>query len=250
MIARIVTFLLFGLFLARPACAEPADKPYVISVPAGSPLEAFARQEFGEAYHRLGIDVTFASVPSARSLEMANEGASDADAGRTAEVGARFDNLVRVPSTIIELEYRAISRDRKIAVTGWDSLKGHRICVLLGDKLIESHTDGLDREMARGMPSALKMLQAGRCDVLIASQFAWSEFDNIAPGKYCESDAPLLSVAIYHFVNKRHADLVPELTRILDSMHKDGTSDRFLAPLKSRLSSIKARYGCEVRKGG
>jgi len=246
MTLRLLTVLL-ALSLARPAFAEPAAEHFIISMPAGSPLEGFARQEFSEAYHRLGIDVTFALVPSARSLAMANEGASDADAGRTAEVGARFGNLVRVPSTIIEMDYRAITRDRKLAVTGWDSLKGHRICSLLGDKLIESRTAGLDREMTRGLPSALKMLEAGRCDVLIASQFAWSDFDTIAPGHYCESDAPLMSVPIYHYVNKRHADLVPALTRILDSMHQDGTSQRFIAPLKSRLSSVKARYGCELR---
>jgi polar amino acid transport system substrate-binding protein len=247
MMARLLTFLLLALSLARASFAEPEAKRFVISIPAGSPLEEFARQELSEAYRHLGIDVTFTSVPSARSLEMANEGDSDADAGRTAEVGARFDNLVRVPSTIIELDYRAITRDQKLVVTGWDSLKGHRICSLLGDKLIESRTAGLDREMMRSLPSALKMLQAGRCDVLIASQFDWSEFDSIAPGKYCESDTPLVSVPIYHFVNRRHADLVPELTRILDSMHKDGTNERFLAPLKNRLSAVKARYNCETR---
>ena len=79
--------------LAALVSAAPAQDPLptlTVSFPEGTSLIDFGREDLGEAYRRIGYHMVLRPLPSARSIEAANSGETDAEAGRVAEIGDRY----------------------------------------------------------------------------------------------------------------------------------------------------------------
>jgi len=234
------------------ACAAQASPPpssqIIVSNSEGGRLVQFIGQVLADAYGELGAQVQIKAYPAARSIEMANEGLTDAEAWRGPGLDRDYPNLIRVPEPILTLEYRAYSLDKPFRGTNWASLRDHRVCVNLGEKLIEERTRELPRELAHGVEAALKMLKAGRCDVVLSNQFAWLTMDHYDLGTFCESSALLEVIPLYHYVNRRRAGLVPGLTAALRDLRESGKLERYLAadPDEVLLAEAKARHDCGV----
>jgi polar amino acid transport system substrate-binding protein len=237
--AKWVALLCLGV-LALPVAA----RDYIVSIPEENPLENFARSDLGEAYRSLGLHMVLRPAPGARSIDDANQGVVDAEAGRMAGISRQFSNLIQVPEPLISFDYQAISVGAPISGDGWNSLKTHRVCITIGDKLSEARTSGLQRETARSIEGAIRMLRAGRCDVMVINQFIWLEIDRLHLGPFCLGSSTLETIELYHYVNRRHADLVPKLAAILTKMRQDGTTAGFLAPVLGQLEAAKARNSC------
>jgi polar amino acid transport system substrate-binding protein len=98
--------------------------------------------------------------------------------------------------------------------------------------------------MARSIDGAIRMLRAGRCDAMVINQFIWLEIDRLHVGPFCLASSTLETFELYHYVNRRHADLVPKLTEIFTKMRQDGTTERLLAPILQQVEDAKARNSC------
>jgi polar amino acid transport system substrate-binding protein len=184
------------------------------------------------------------SYPVARSIEMANEGLADAEALRGPGMERDYPDLVEVPEPIVHLEYRVFTLTDPDLSVGWNGLSGKRVCINLGEKVIENRTRGLAREEAHGVDAAFRMLRAGRCEAVIANQFAWATIDRLDLGHFCAGPAIIESVPLYHYVHRRHAGLVPRLTQALRHLRDDGTIQRTLEPELSRLAEARAQHEC------
>ncbi len=239
--------VLAGL-LGAAAPASPPETEIIVSNSEGGSLPNFIAQVMADAYSRVGATAVVKTFPAARSIEMANSGVTDAEALRGPGLERDFPNLIPVPEPVIMLEYHAYTVGKPLEGEGWAALRGKRICVNLGEKLIEERTRGFPREMARGTDAALKMLKAGRCDAVVANQFVWLTIERENLGTFCTSSAPLDAFPLFHYVNRRHADLVPGLTAALRDMKESGSLDRHLAddPNYRQLTQIKSRHDCSA----
>jgi polar amino acid transport system substrate-binding protein len=120
--------------------------------------------------------------------------------------------------------------------------------VNLGEKLIEERTRDVPRELAHGVEAALRLLKAGRCDVVLSNQFAWLTMDHYDLGTFCEGPALIEAIPLYHYVNRRRAGLVPGLATALRDLRDTGKLERYLAadPDEVLLAEAKARHDCGV----
>jgi polar amino acid transport system substrate-binding protein len=75
----------------------------------------------------------------------------------------------------------------------------------------------------------MNLLLKGRLDALLVDR-AWAEAEKAKPGMGCLriNEPPLVVVPLYHYLNRRHADLAPLITGELRAMRESGEIDRIL----------------------
>jgi polar amino acid transport system substrate-binding protein len=205
--------------LAAPAAAQSLT----LSVTQDDTKVADAFRVLQEAYRRIGITVEPRYLPNARALLAAERGETDGDVMRIAEIAESYPTLVRVPEPVITLDLVAFTAGLSFRVDGWESLRPFSICVLRGLKVAELATEGMGRMMANGIDQALTMLQHGRCEVAVLIDQTWLDIDRLHAGPMRALNPPVAMLPLFHYVHRRHADLVPAIAAALRQLHADGT---------------------------
>lgn len=67
------------------------------------------------------------------------------------------------------------------------------------------------------------MLEAGRCDVVVASRASGNEaIDLLNLNGIYALEPPLLKESLYHYLHVKNKDLVAPLTKVLTQMEREG----------------------------
>jgi polar amino acid transport system substrate-binding protein len=214
---------------------------WVVSQIAGDQTSVKAFRIVHEAYHRLGIEVRGELLPNARALISADRGETDGDVIRIAGIEASYPNLVRVPEPVLNFETVAFTTGLTFEVAGWDSLRPYGICVFRGMKVAEQGTEGMNRTMANDAGQVIEMLRAGRCDVAVLGPTSWIDIDRLHAGPMRALEPPIATVPLFHYVNRRHADLAPRLAETLRRMREDGTVTALSAPEDEAIEAARRR---------
>jgi ABC-type amino acid transport substrate-binding protein len=193
-----------------------------------SPDHRLIMRVVSEAYDRLQIPIEFLEFPGKRSLFEANAGYVDADLSRIKDVEKEFTSLRRVPTSIFWFEATAFSKNKDLKINGWESLRDLRIGIMRGMVYAEKGVKGLPRVTIVDKPSHLfKMLDSDRIDVAI-----FSDINGLALIKELKLSSihalkpPLERIEAFHYVHKKHEDLVPKLDAIFQDMKTSGQLDR------------------------
>ncbi|MEZ7198534.1 substrate-binding periplasmic protein [Pseudodesulfovibrio karagichevae] len=179
-----------------------------------------------EAYARLGYEIELQGYPAERALLLANDGLVDGEAGRVSVVEKSYPNLIRVPTPIYINRIAILTTDKDTDIDpakGWGQFANRRTCIRNGYKFLESRVKGENRHMVSSYEKMIGLLRNKRVEVCFA------EFFDILPalGKVgmggvrmlCE---PMAVNPMYHYLNKRHADLVPRIDAVLRDMAAEG----------------------------
>jgi len=108
-------------------------------------------------------------------------------------------------------------------VQGCESLKPYHIGVMRGIKSTEMLTKGMERTFLHKFDQMFFMLEKERIDIGLTDRVLGLEiihslnFKNI---RYLEP--PLIKRNLYHYVHKKHNDIVGKLTKALREMEKSG----------------------------
>jgi polar amino acid transport system substrate-binding protein len=238
-LTRLVGFVL-SAFLAVGQ-ARAADI-VAISQIQGDSLSIRGFEIVREAYRRVGRDAVADIRPNERGILSANDGDTDGDTMRVAGMEGKYPNLVRVAEPVMVFKTVAFTSGLTFEVKGWESLRPYSLCIVRGFKLGESRTDGMLREQPTTNEAALRMLQAGNCQVAPVGEALWLLIDQLNLGPFQALEPPVESTPLYHYVNIRHAGLVPPLTEALAAMRRDGTIDRILSADRAEIAAAKARH--------
>lgn len=220
--------MVLGVVWIWASLAQAAES-MVISQMIGEPVSAKAYPIIREAYRRLGIDLQTALLPRERSLLSADSGETDGEMIRIAGINAQYINLIRVPEPVFTFDVIAFTAGLKFAVNGWESLRPYSLCVPRGLKAAEKNTEGMQRMVANTTDQAILMLSGGRCQVAILGHELWPDVERLHAGPLRALDPPIVRIPLYHYLNRRHADLVPKLAATLITMRNDGTTAALLA---------------------
>lgn len=177
------------------------------------------------AYAKLGIDTESKQLPAARSLFMADSGQTDGEVNRTADIETEHPNLVRIEVPVNWLEAVALSCNKTVKAD-LDSISRMRVGIKIGNLYAERLTQKMPAVVKLADETRLlDLLLANRLDVLIINRTLALSLKR-EPRYNCLTinDPPLLSVPLYHYLHKRHADIVPDITRVLREMHDSGES--------------------------
>lgn len=180
-----------------------------------------------EAYGRIGIKVKFIYYPSGRALNESNSGRLDGEMYRINGLDETYENLIKVPTSYLSAVHFVYSQDPHIKVNGYKSLTSKSIAFRRGLKVVEKNTVGFKRTQVSTPKQAFFMLEKGRVDIVIeeeltsASIIKENKLENIQPIYPAISEDNL-----FHYLNKKHQHLVPEIDRVLKAMLFDGTIEK------------------------
>ncbi|OIQ50157.1 Bacterial extracellular solute-binding protein, family 3 [Pseudodesulfovibrio hydrargyri] len=233
-IRRLPVVLLAGLILSglallllpHRAWAElhGAEHRLVFSTfPAGGMHDLFDHI-LSEAYARLGYEVELQGYPAERALFMANDGLVDGEAGRVSVVEKNNPNLIRVPTPLYVNRIAILTTDTEIdPAKGWDQFLSLRTCIRNGYKFLESRVKGENCHVVSSYEKMMQLLKNGRVDVGLAEFFdILPTLGKVGMGRVRMLCEPMASNPMYHYLNKRHADLVPKIDAVLRDMAAEG----------------------------
>jgi polar amino acid transport system substrate-binding protein len=188
-----------------------------------------------ELYRRAKIPISIEFRPFTRSVFEVDAGEKDGELGRFEQVEDSFKRILRVPIPIMTLEYRPLAIAKHTAsLASWETLRqsGLRIGARQGVYILESKLGSAITDRTSSYDSLFKMLLANRIDIAMVPDGALDEYVERAPEAEKAALQKLHKLPslgfqpMYHYLNERHADLVPLLTRELQGMKKDGTLGR------------------------
>ncbi|WP_028103413.1 substrate-binding periplasmic protein [Pseudoduganella violaceinigra] len=222
------TILGMMLVAALPAMAGEQVREINISTLVGNdPATAVAEQIMREAYRRMGISLTVHKLPGERTLVYANEGKMDGELYRKLGMEREYPNLVIVPVPLQTYEIVIFSHGTSFVVSGWESLRPYTLGFTRGIKIVHENTHGMRIEPVPTMALAFEKMMVGRTDLVLgnrASGLAIIKSMNLEGITVLEP--ALASFPVYHYLHKKHASMVPELTRVLREMLADKTIER------------------------
>lgn len=212
--------------LASPAQAQSVVMR-VSTLLEPDPATTVAERVMREAYRRLGLGLEVLSLPGERSLLSANAGECDAELYRKAGIGQAYPNLLMVPVPLQTYEIVAFSKSvPPFVLKGWESLRPYRLGYVKGIKIIEEHTAGMQAETVATMLQAFTKLELGRTDLVLANRVSGlatlraHRFPGVAV-----LAPPLASFPVFHYLHRRHRDLLAPLTAVLRDLERE----RFIA---------------------
>ncbi|WP_108649767.1 substrate-binding periplasmic protein [Dongshaea marina] len=193
----------------------------------GSPVSSLSKASANvlvEAYSRLGIQLQIKQLPAERSLALSNQGALDGEVNRIKGLEQRYPNLVRVPVVVNHFEAVVVAQDPALEVSGLQSLKNYRIGIRNGIKYAEDLTRGMNVKRAMSNQQLFSNLALGKVDLIIVTRSDASDYLATHPQSPVKIiGPPLLTKKLYHYLNRKHRELLPQITKQLQKMQEQGS---------------------------
>jgi polar amino acid transport system substrate-binding protein len=206
--------------LLSAACAAHGLEPIRIAT-AHSYIVVNGISLLRQAYGRLGMEIEEVDIPSERGLRMSNEGLLDGEVARVEGLEQTYPNLIRVPVAVLATSVEAIAIDPSIRVSKWEDLRRYSLCIPHGIKAIELPTAGMNAYTVNSGQQIIKMLKVKHCQVGVIASATWADYEDL-DWSGIRPVGRLGSFPLYHYLHKRHADLVPRLSAVLKQMRAEG----------------------------
>lgn len=206
-----------------PLSVASAQDTLVFSTFPSSAMTAVFRDVLSEAYQRIGIAIEVEELPAERALMLADSGTVDGEAGRMTAIESVTSNLVRISVPIFTAKTYVFTRDLKIQVDGFNSLRPYKIGILTGYKFVEKMVADMDHVIVPKYEDLFFMLNDGYVDVVImAERDGVSTLKSMGLISIQPLTPPLDESPMYHYLHVRHNALVPRITTVLEDMQREG----------------------------
>ncbi|GGC68559.1 substrate-binding periplasmic protein [Undibacterium terreum] len=180
-----------------------------------------------QAYAQLGITVNFVRAPTRRRLLAAEQGETDGIASTLDQSiynpEGRSSNLIQLQTPIGREDFVVFSKHTMLTINGYASLSPYKIGYVIGVRMTEERFKGMRTDIAPNQESLFKKLDAGRTDVVIDARSGICTARRLKLMDIVALEPPLETLDFYHYVNKKHRDLVPRLEAVLQKMKQDGS---------------------------
>jgi ABC-type amino acid transport substrate-binding protein len=237
--AGLIPALLVWLWAASSVAAEEL---LVLATPENSVDTVIGEVIVREAYHRLGIDVMIKKYPAERAVRLADQGEVDGEVQRVAGLSERYPHLIQVQPAINFIEATVFSKTTDFPVDGWESLSPHRIGLIRGIKFAEQNTQGMSVAPADGYDTLFRLLDRGRVDIALSPRVnGWYHLRRMGMEGIHTLEPSVAVVDLYHYVHRKHADLVPQISAMFSRMRASGELPRIRARVVDILLERAAR---------
>jgi len=189
-----------------------------------------------EAFKRIGLKAEVVFNPTERSLKDVNEGLFDVEINRIEGMEKEYPNLVMVPEPNMVMRFVAFSK-KDLPVDGWDSLRGLRIGIVKGWRILEENTRGFPGVILVPTETELfNMLDRGRIDVALYDELTGYEQISLRGFEGMRRlEPPLAGRKMHLYLHEKNIGLLEPLSEALGSMKEDGTYDRIVRQATSHL---------------
>lgn len=202
------------------------------------PDQAVGAEILKAVYLRLGIPVDFVDMPAKRALIESSQGRVDGEVQRILAVEQEYPTLIPVRVSINYIEPAVFSKRLDFQVDGWESIRPYQIGIVRGVGSSERGTKGMPRvEAVSTMDQLMLMLASDRLDVAVNDRFSGLL---VCARLHLEKSVrplspPLEHIPLYHFLHRRHAELVPRVEEALRQMQASGELEQLRREITERL---------------
>ena len=221
----ICTALLMLITLPGNAYAQEILR---VAAVAKAPIIAKAVNILKNVYQHAGVKVAFEFLPAGRSIKVANAGIFDGEALRTVKAAAQYPNLLQVKVPLVEDGLVAWAAKDIGPILSRGDFSSLRVGVKLGDVAIQKYAKGAEIFSTPNTLQAAKMLVRDRIDIVLAWKRNFLPIIASTPEfrKIHAVSKDLYVAKGYHFLHKKHKDLVPRIEDSLRELWADGSMDK------------------------
>lgn len=235
---RLAPLIFMGFWLLSDEAIARQVDPLRFAIIKDVPSTAAAEALLRSAYRQLGVEITTHRLPSRRALMMADRGQLDGDLFRIDVAAEQAPNLVRVPYPLLQgrlLAMTNLSGVRHLKELHTWPNQPFTVVVRRGVLVAERAAEALGGKIVRSdsYRQMTNLLAKGRAQLALVS-----DVEGISPlaGACWQAFTPLSDLVIpftlYHYLNRRHAQLVEPLAAVLEGMDASGVRAQILAPFK------------------
>ncbi|MEP3430853.1 MAG: transporter substrate-binding domain-containing protein [Roseibium sp.] len=214
-----------------------AQDRMIISTVENSIVAVFANSIISAAYKKLGIEVEIYETAGTRSLVLSSQGTVDGELMRIYQVGEKYPDLRRIEIPGFFVNGVVFVRDTDLDKLQIEDLPTKRVGHVVGVVQAERFTEGFaDIWEAQNDDELFSLLSAGRLEAAVSNTISGLlamrklGLDNIKV-----MGEPFKVDQFYHYVHKKHEDLVPKLTTTLKNMYLSGEIDAIHHEVMTRL---------------
>lgn len=235
-------FVIFAIaaLASQASAADPARERLVLTTVAQPPLGSskqgpgFLEQVAREAFRRIGREVEVNTLPGERSLLNTESGLDDGDLMRAPGFEKAYPNLLQVPEKMGDMDFMAYTKRQDIpGPITWNNLANYVVGYATGWKIYDRNVKAKEVAKARSIDALFPLLDLKRVDLILIDRWQGLYAAQMHGGAVRLIEPPLASSPMFMYLNKKHAAIVPALSRALAAMKADGTYQRiFDATLK------------------
>ena len=186
-----------------------------------------------EIGNRLGIEFNvLKNIPPARALFKLNEGTIDGDFPRVSGLEKIYPSIIYVPEKIVDYYFVAFSYEKCPHPISFNSMKESKVGFIRGWKIYEQKTKNYSQLVHQTAKSIqlYKLLDRKRIKYALHEHYIGNKFiaDLMLENIIHECTPPLMIKPMYLYLNKKHRQLVPAISRVLKEIKQDGTYQRIL----------------------
>lgn len=236
-------FLLSLLYLSSLNIYANGETALVFSQISGSPDQQVSVQILKKAYRKLGINISFELVSGKRALIQSNMGVTDGEAGRIYEIGEKYPNLIRVPTSVNYIE-QSVFTIKDFNIRDCEDLKNLDVGIVRGIKHAEDCTAGSKRvSIVQDSLQLIKELNDRKVDIILAAYFnGMIQIKRLGYSKIKAIRPPLSRKKIYHYLNKKHIALVPKINKALKEMKESGEMKEIRDEVQTEIMMSAEKY--------
>ena len=235
---------LFSAFIGLTAVASPdgsdvVPRPMVISIVIDNPLTAVGIQLMRKVYQQAGYPTRFVTLSVARSENLLHSGDVDAELARAEGLDKISENMIKVPEPLMTVNIAAYTLRNDITSASTENLDALRIGIRHG-LTIDKRFNPKNLTQVYRLDQLAQMLKHNRIDVAILSEtsaffskhkFNLNNLRALAP--------ELARFNVYHYIHKRHRNLIPQLSRRIRELKDDGTIKAMITEFMQKQASAR-----------
>lgn len=207
---------LFLFFSVTLTSVNLKAEDYLFSAIEKLPDQAVAAIVMAEVYRQLGLNLDVAFMPGLRAQKSASLGYVDGEVMRIFSYGDETPNVLRIPTPFYNVKTVAyVNKGSNIIIRNKQHLGRYTVAIVRGVKHTDSVTKHLHRKNVKLLndpQTMINFLMHGRADVALTNPLeGMLALKSLGADNLELVQEPLATFPLYHYVHKRHAEIVPLL---------------------------------------
>ncbi|MFT6991647.1 MAG: hypothetical protein ACJASL_003635 [Paraglaciecola sp.] len=191
---------------------------------ANTPDQMVGPEILKVVYAKVGMPIEIVAVSGKRALIESNEGRLDGEVHRIVEIDSIYPSLLKIPTAINHIEATVFAKNIDYLPVGCASLEGKLIGIVRGVIYAELCTEGLNKmAIFPDSVSLMKSLDKNIVDYVVTARFnGLVQLKKLGINSIIALKPALSKKPLFHYLHKKHADLIPKVNSVIIAMAKSG----------------------------
>jgi polar amino acid transport system substrate-binding protein len=191
---------------------------------ANTPDQMVGPEILKVVYAKLGMPIEIVAVSGKRALMESSEGRLDGEVHRIVEIDSIYPSLLKIPTAINHIEATVFAKNIDYLPVGCASLEGKLIGIVRGVIYAELCIEGLNKmAIFPDSVSLMKSLDKNIVDYVVTARFnGLVQLKKLGINSIIALKPALSKKPLFHYLHKKHADLIPKVNSVIIAMAKSG----------------------------